>query len=215
MSRPAPPEVPVSEQLKRSVVSHYEAQLQRHGPTAHGMDWKDEVSQRLRFDLLCGVRDLVGASLYEVGAGAGHLYGYLAELGVAVDYTGCDLSSEMVDAARKLHPQASFEVRDILIDPPRRRYDVVLTSGLFHVRLDHSDTEWRQFVFAIVRRMYELCDRAIAFNLMTDQVDFRSDRLYYANPGDVLEFCRRELSRHVTVRHDYPLYEFTTYVYRD
>ena len=90
MNRPVAPDAPVSERLKRSVVSHYEAQLQRHGATARGMDWKDEASQRLRFDVLRGVRDLEGKSLYEVGAGAGHLFGYLAELGVAVDYTGCD-----------------------------------------------------------------------------------------------------------------------------
>jgi SAM-dependent methyltransferase len=86
---------PVSEQLKRAVVTHYEAQLRRHGATARGMDWKDEDSQRLRFEMLCGVCDLAGRSVYEVGAGAGHLWAYLQERGIGVDYSGCDLSAEM------------------------------------------------------------------------------------------------------------------------
>jgi hypothetical protein len=90
----------------------------------------------------------------------------------------------------------------------------VLCSGVFHVKLDHSDDEWLRFVHAVIGRMYALCDVAIAFNLMTDQVDYRSDRLFHASPGATLDFCRRELSRSVTLRHDYPLYEFTTYVYR-
>jgi SAM-dependent methyltransferase len=205
---------PVAERLKRAVVSHYEAQLRRHGATARGMDWKDEESQRLRFELLCDVCDLTGRSVYEVGAGAGHLYAYLRERGVGAKYSGCDLSAEMVTAARDLDPGASIELRDILTDPPNRRTDIVLCSGVFHVKLDHSDDVWRGFVHAVIARMYAMCDHAIAFNLMTDRVDYRSDRLYYASPGSILDFCRDELSRYVALRHDYPLHEFTTYVYR-
>ena len=48
-----------------------------------------------------------------------------------------------------------------------------------------------------------------------DRVDFRSPSLYYANPGEVVDFCCRELSRYVVLRHDYPLYEHTIYVYRE
>lgn len=207
-------ERPVSERLKRDVVGHYERALRRHGATAEGMDWKDEHSQRLRFEVLCDVGDLDGATVHEVGAGAGHLFDFLRERGIRAEYSGCDLSAEMVAAARELHPGVSFEQRDVLRDPHDRRFDVVLCSGLFHVRLDHSEDAWWEFVQQIVRRMYDACDRAIAFNLMSDHVDFRSPKLFYANPGRVLDFCRRELSRAVALRHDYPLYEFTTYVYR-
>jgi len=205
---------PVAEGLKQAVVSHYEAQLRRHGATARGMDWKDEDSQRLRFEVLCDVCDLEGRSVHEVGAGAGHLYAYLHERGAGASYSGCDLSAEMVAAARVLHPGASVELRDILTDPPNRRYDIVLCSGVFHVKLDNADDAWWGFVQAVISRMYAMCNHAIAFNLMTDQVDYRSDRLYYASPGSILDFCRDELSRDVALRHDYPLHEFTTYVYR-
>ena len=59
-----------------------------------------------------------------------------------------------------------------------------------------------------------MCRSGIAFNLITDQVDFREPQLFYADPTETLDFCRRALSRHVVIRHDYPLYEYTTYVYR-
>ncbi len=201
--------------LKRSVVAHYERQLERHGPTAQGMDWKDEASQRLRFSVLCEVCDLDGLCVHEIGAGAGHLYEFLRERGIDARYSGSDLSQAMVDSARRLHPAVSFERRDVLLDPPAATYDVVFCSGLFHVRLHHADADWREFVYETLRRMYSMCRAAIAFNLMSDRVDFRSDRLYYASAGEMLDFCRRELSRFVTVRHDYPLHEFTTYVYRE
>jgi hypothetical protein len=38
--------------------------------------------------------------------------------------------------------------------------------------------------------------------------------LFYAKAADVLAFCRRELSRWMVLRHDYPLHEYTVYVYR-
>lgn len=217
MSTPVPvrPAGPVSSALKQAVVDHYEAQLRSHGPTARGMDWKDAASQRLRFQLLCEVCDLEGKSVHEIGAGAGHLYDYLRERGIGALYSGSDLSQAMVDAARRLHPGVPFERRDLLLDPPSELHDVVVCSGVFHVKLQHPEAEWRRFVEAALRRMYESCRVAIAFNLMSDRVDFRSDRLYYANAGEMLDFCRRELSRFVTLRHDYPLYEYTVYVYRE
>jgi 2-polyprenyl-3-methyl-5-hydroxy-6-metoxy-1,4-benzoquinol methylase len=208
-----PPSVP--ERLKRSVVEHYEGRLKEHGPTARGMDWKDEASQRLRFEILCAVADLDGKSVCEIGCGAGHLVDWLAERGIAARYSGIDLSEEMLAAARRRHPGVLFEHRDILVGDEPGAYDVVLCSGLFHVKLDHHEEEWKRFVGETIRRMYSMCRLGIAFNLMTDQVDFRSPTLYYASPAETLELCRRELSRFVVLRHDYPLYEFTVYVYRE
>ena len=126
-----------------------------------------------------------------------------------------DLSAAMVEAARRLHPDVAFEQRDVLADPPLEHYDVVLCSGLFHVRREIPDDDWWRFMQEMIRRMFELCRVGIAFNAMTDQVDFRSPDLYYADPSRVFEFCRRDLSRHTTLRHDYPLHEFSIYVLRE
>ena len=56
---------------------------------------------------------------------------------------------------------------------------------------------------------------AIAFNLMSDRVDFRVPELHYTSPAETLAFCQRELSRHVRLRHDYPLHEYTVHVRRE
>ena len=204
-----------SAELKRSVVEHYEGMLRSHGPTARGMDWKDEASQQLRFEVLCGVCDLGGRSVHEVACGAGHLFDFLKRRGISASYSGSDLSSAMLEAARALHPGVRFDRRDLLIEPDPQRYDVVLCSGLFHVKLDRSDEEWSGFVRDSLRRMYAMCGVAMAFNLMSDRVDTRSDQLFYADAGEMLDFCRSELSRYVCLRHDYPLYETTFYVYRN
>jgi len=204
-----------TEALQRGVVAHYEAQLARFGATARGMDWKDEASQELRFRVLCEVCDLEGLSLHDVGAGAGHLCDHLVKRGAHVDYTGSDLSPAMVASARSLHPGRRFEQQDLLADTGSEDWDVVLCSGLFFVKLGHSDAEWGGFVRAMLRCMFERSRRALAFNLISDRVDWKVDHLYYADAGEMLDFCRAELSRWVVLRHDYPLHEYSVYVYRD
>lgn len=200
--------------LQRSVVAHYESRFARFGPTARGMDWKDEASQRLRFEVLCGICDLDGLGVHEVGAGAGHLAEYLEASGRRAQYSGSDLSEAMVDAARARRPDLPFERRDILEGPAGVEHDVLLCSGLFHVKLEQPEETWRAFIEAMVRRMYAMCRVGVAFNLMSDRVDYRDPALYYASPSDMLAFCRRTLSAHVALRHDYPLHEYTVYVYK-
>lgn len=199
---------------RRQVVAHYERQLKQHGATARGMDWKDAASQRLRFEMLTEGLDLAGSSVHDVGAGAGHFYDYLLEGAIDVRYCGSDLSGEMIEAARRRHPDATFEHRDVLDESNSAKYDFVFCSGLFNVKLDCPEPAWQSFVESAVLRMYEMCTVAISFNLMSDRVDYRAEGLYYSDPDAMAEFCRSHLSPDVTVRHDYPLYEYTIHVRR-
>ena len=208
------PQTDVMKGLKKSVVDHYERQLRTYGPTARGMDWKDSASQQLRFAILCEVCDLNGRTVHEIAAGAGHLYDFLMDGNIECKYSGSDLSTAMVEAARERHPDVLFQQSDILAQNVTATYDVVMCSGLFHVKLATPVDGWRRFVHDSIVRMYEMCQFAIAFNLMSDHVDYQSDDLYYANMGETLEFCQNTLSRYVVLRHDYPLYEYTVYVYR-
>ncbi len=200
--------------IEQAVVAHYERRLAEYGPNARGMDWKDEHSQQLRFEILCAVCDLEGLCLCEIGCGAGHLLDYLEERGVRTAYRGVDLSPAMIAAARGRHPEGAFECSDILSETLEPA-DVVMCSGAFHVKLGASDDAWWDYLKRCLRRMYGASRVALSFNLMSDRVDFRDENLFYANPDEVLEFCRRELGGRVEVRDDYRLYEFTTYVYRD
>lgn len=203
------------DRITRPVVDYYESKLAQFGPTAKGMDWNGEASQALRFSVLCGICDLDGMSVHDVGAGAGHLLTYFKDKGLNVEYSGSDLSESMVKAALERHPEARINKRDILTAKGAERYDVVMCSGLFHVKLRAAEKDWQVFVRSMTRRMYEMCRIGIAFNLMSDRIDYREKALYYSNPGEMLDFCRMELSPHVLLRHDYPLHEYTAYVYRN
>ena len=199
----------------RSVVEHYEKQLARFGPTAQGMDWKDEASQELRFRVLCEVCDLGGRSLHDVGCGAGHLYGFLRRQGVAV---GLHRERRLPAHARVRPPPASRSplrsagTSDRLVRGDLGRRGLL---GALQREARPLGRSWWRFVREALRRMYAMCRVAIAFNLMSDRVDWRAKDLFYAPRGAVLDFCRAELSPWVILRHDYPLHEYTVYVHRE
>ncbi len=62
--------------------------------------------------------------------------------------------------------------------------------------------------------MAKLSRLGIAFNCLTTYVNWKEDHLYYADPFEFFDFCKRNISRYLCLLHDYPLYEWTMLVYK-
>lgn len=196
---------------KEKAIQRYAERLRRLGPSTEALGWRNREQQQLRFDVLTsltGVRS--GESVLDLGCGFGDLYDHFVARGLEVRYTGCDLSADVLAVARERHPGLSFEARDVIASPYRSHsFDHVFISGIFnHVLIDNVGFMQRALTAA-----FEACTTSVCANMTTDQVDYRDKHLYYFNAENVLRFCR-SLSRHVALRHDYPLYEFTVCVYR-
>lgn len=197
--------------------TYYERSLAAHGDSPQGVNWSSAESQALRFAVLAGIGDLNGCRVHDVGCGLGHFADYLEDAGITCSYVGSDISPVMVQAAaeRPRGADRRFEAGNILLGgEPWMAADYLINSGIFTVRGATDEAKWRAFVFDMAARMFDLAEIGIAFNLMTSCVDYRDDHLFYCPPSEMLDFCLANLSRHVVIRHDYPLYEFTTYVYK-
>ena len=70
------------------------------------------------------------------------------------------------------------------------------------------------YLCALVRRVSDMATIGFAFNVMTKQVDWERDDLFHLPVDRLLTFLSREVSRHVVIRHDYGLYQYTAYVYK-
>jgi SAM-dependent methyltransferase len=203
-------------EIKTVCRDYYESKLEQYGDSPRGVDWADTDSQRLRFQILCEVDNLEGKKVHDVGCGLGHLVDFLADNGVHCEYVGSDISPRMIKQAKLRLPEAQFHIADILDNntPAWMKADYVITSGLFNVKADNDRQAWQQFVEAMVRHMFSLARRGIAFNMMTSYVDYEDSHLFYLSPAEMLDFCICNLGRRVVIRHDYPLWEYTVYVYR-
>src|SRR3954453_4896024 len=93
------------ERIISDVSTYYSEKVRAHGPTARGVDWNSTESQERRFQELLRVADgLTAFSLNDFGCGYGGLYDYLQRAKPAGEYRGFDISSAMLDDARRLHP---------------------------------------------------------------------------------------------------------------
>ena len=197
----------------------YTTNLATHGLSSKSVGWRDEASQVLRFERLAQVirRDghPEGFTVADWGCGYGAMYAYLqATCGDALrEYVGYDISREMIASATTAH--AGAQARFVLGGQVTDDADYTFVSGTFNVRFQATPEEWGQYIRRTLESLWARSRHGLAFNLLTSHLDWEQGDLFYANPGEYFDFCKRHLSRYVTLLHDYPLYEWTMLVRRE
>ncbi|MBM64678.1 MAG: SAM-dependent methyltransferase [Myxococcales bacterium] len=199
------------------VKQHYKELFEAHGNSAKAVQWGDQESQYNRFEVLAQVAPKLG-SVVDVGCGLGHLYTYLRAREPDLRYTGLDFVPEFIQSARAQFAEtpAQFQVFDLFNDTMPTGSDYLLLSGVFNNLMEDN---WG-FMTHALRTMFGAAERGVAFNAMSTYVDYHDPELYYVDPCAVFDFCKRNLSKKVTLRHDYALreggfpFEFVVYCYK-
>jgi SAM-dependent methyltransferase len=205
-----------SDLLRGQARAYYETKLRTHGPTPAGVDWNSQESQELRFALLAHLwREEADASILDYGCGYGALADYLRARGHRGAYLGFDVSEAMADAAHARVTGLSacrVTARRDELQPA----DYAVASGVFNVKQQADEATWRAYIWETIADLAALGTRGFAFNALTSysDADKRRPDLYYADPLEAFDRCKRMYSRFVTLLHDYPLYEFTIIVRR-
>jgi SAM-dependent methyltransferase len=204
------------------LVHFYVTALKRFGPD-HPLAvwWTSRRAQERRFEVLAEAGPWEGASVADVGCGLGDLFGFFGARGLRVRYSGYDINPAMIEAARTKypHPRARFEVRDVLASGLPGRFDYVLASGTFNVRVSDHEAWMRD----AVGTMYASCRRAVAINLLTpvppDHPDCEllerlyGDTFYHAPFEPLVEWCRAR-ARRVEVRTGYRVWDASVLMLR-
>jgi SAM-dependent methyltransferase len=200
--------------LLEPLLAFYTNTLATYGPTPPGVSWNSADAQQIRFAKLCNVMDAGRErSIIDYGCGYGALLSYLRGAGRDVDYWGYDICAPMIDAAKAGfdgEPRAHFTMERAELP----KADYCVASGIFNVKLDADDEAWHQYMLAAIEDMASLATRGIAFNALTTYSDREKQRpdLHYADPLQLFDYCKRNLSEDVALLHDYKLYDFTIIV---
>jgi SAM-dependent methyltransferase len=151
-------------------------------------------------------------SIVDYGCGYGAMAMHLIESGSDFTYTGFDAAEEMIYEARCLidDPRCMFTSRAADLRPA----DYTLASGIFNVRLDTPEPDWRAYIAVTINAIASYSRRGFAFNMLTRFADapLMRDDLFYADPMSYFALCKETYSRDVALLHDYELYEFTMLV---
>ena len=195
---------------------YYDGKLREHGATPAGADWNSQTSQELRFRQFDRLwQDDRNASVIDYGCGYGALAHYLRSQGHRGLYVGFDVSESMIGAARE-HlsslPDCQMTSQRASVFPA----DYAVASGVLNVKQSADDQTWTTYAWETIEDLAALGRRGFAFNALSTYSDVEKRRpdLYYADPLQLFDRCKRTYSRFVTLLHDYPLYEFTIIVRR-
>lgn len=200
----------------KDIQNYYTDKIKAHGANAAGVDWGSTERQERRFQMLA--KPLVGAkdfSILDLGCGYGAYWDYLSAAHKHFDYTGADLSDEMIQTARATHPQLSatcFQTGGI----PDKMFDFVAASGIFNIMGGTGTDIWSTYVHDTLKAMFAHCRIACSCNFLTSysDVDKKKAGLYYADPKDIIDFCVRELSIDIDFSHHYDAWDFTVHIFK-
>lgn len=193
------------------IEEHYRRLFQLYGDSYKSAQWSDRLTQNKRFKVLCDIENLNGKKILDFGCGTGDLATFLKEENINVQYTGVDLVDELLECARKKHPEFSFGKLEQFED---QKFDYILISGVFNNKIDDN----RKFYENTLKKLSNQANKGIAFNLLSNYVDYYDENLFYENPENVFKYAKT-LTPYVMIRNEYQLkeniipFEFTTYLY--
>lgn len=197
---------------KELIIQRYRERLAKYGQDIRTLASGNRERQLIRFQVLSEVGDLHNHSVLDLGCGFGDFYQYLKEKGTIVEYTGYDICPDLIKICKAKYPDAHFEAKDIQVDPVKQKFDYVVSSQTFNNKLMNEDNE--TLIRDILKRAYELSSIGVAIDMMSNYVNFKEEHLHYYSPEDIFRFCKT-ITKRVALRHDYPLFEFIIYMYKD
>ena len=200
--------MPYSNEDKKRVLSFYDGLIEEHGLYNYkALSWSSERSKDIRLEVLCGVGDMEGRSLVDVGCGFGDLYGFLQERYGRFTYTGIDINPAIIEAAQKKYPGVDFEVADFG-EFAGEGYDYVFASGALSFKVP----DYKKLYFGYIKKMFALSRVAAAFNMLDKKHHIDDDLFATYTVPEVYEFCSA-LSGKIIIRQDYLKRDFTFYLF--
>ncbi|MFH0804175.1 MAG: class I SAM-dependent methyltransferase [Candidatus Zambryskibacteria bacterium] len=197
---------------KKIIIERYKNRFKEHGINVKALASGNTERQRMRFKVLSEVGNLEDQIILDIGCGFGDFYAYLKEQGIKAKYVGLDICPPFIDVCKERFPEARFEVGDIENSVPKGKFDYIISSQTFNNKLQFGDNE--KVIRNIIKKGYKICEKGMAIDMLTKYVDFEEPHLHYYSPEEIFTFCKK-LTKRVTLRHDYPLYEFMIYLYKD
>ena len=206
------------------IVKHIEDCFEKHGDNCKGVDWPNEQDVLKRYRVML---DLIRFdekadqdsrySVMDLGCGLGHMYEYIKSTGFHHEYFGVDISDIFVNECRRKYPDVTFLKLDILKDDLSLiscKPDYIIMNGVFTEKCSLSFEEMKEYFEAFIVKAYALCNKGMAFNVMSKDVDWEREDLFHLPMSDLSRFLTKNLTRRFIIRNDYGLYEYTTYVYK-
>ena len=197
---------------------YYQNRFKKYGASPTTIQHISKESQFKRFKILLAIAEEIG-SIIDVGCGLGDLLEFLLDKEYTGKYLGLDFVDEFIEFSNEKYKDitnAKFMKFDFTKDQLPEDYNYLFLSTVFNNKMDNNE----EFMLQTIHKMFTACQKGVTFNAMSTYVDYRDEKLYYSDPLKIFDYCKRNLSRQIVLRHDYLVkedsipFEYTMYLYK-
>lgn len=209
----------------KEIIKHYEKCFDEFGDSPKGVDWTKEEQVDTRYQVMIesiyfyeksfNLSEKV--SVLDYGCGLSHLYNFILKKNLNnIDYTGLEISEKFFNESKKKYPKNKYIFGDILKEPSilKINYDYIILNGVFTEKRQLTYDYMFEYLKKMISIIFTKSKKAIAFNVMSKQVDWEVDTLFHVPIDDMANFLTKKITRNFIIRNDYGLYEYTVYIYK-
>ena len=196
---------------KKLIQNRYNERLNKYGENIEALASGTIERRTIRFDILTEIGIENGSSVLDVGCGFADFFKHLKEKNIDVLYTGIDIVPELIKVSKLKYPGLDLQYRDLQKEPfMKSSYDYVVCSQVFNLEMGSNSNE--VLVKEMIKIMFKIARKGVAIDFLTSYVDFKQEHLHYYEPEKIISYSKK-LTRRITLRHDYPLFEFCVYLF--
>lgn len=196
---------------KERIIKRYNERIQRCGSNIQGLASGTEERRNIRFDIMTEIGINNGDEVLDLGCGFGDYSKYLEKKQINVNYTGYDINSLIIEEAKKRYSRRTFEVKDIL-NQEIPDFDYIVSTTSFNLPLTGEDNY--EFITRLLNKCYKHARKGVSIDFLTSYVDYPSLEGFHYQPERIFTIAK-QITKRVRLRHDYPLFEFSIYLYKD
>ena len=172
--------------FEASIKSAYTRRFKAKGAQAEGVFWASRISQTARFEqVLANMRFEFGStsfSIADIGCGYGALFDYIRNTSAwhEIDYSGVDITPEMVRYCKRKHPADKH--RFSLGRQPKHLVDFAVFIGTFN--LCHTDDYplWEDYILRQLTASWARVRYGLILNITSFETARINNHIFYVKP---------------------------------
>jgi len=183
----------------------YQKAFDNYGESPKALHWVNYASQAVRFKHLVSDLELEDKTILDAGCGMGDILPFIYARTERFDYLGIDTNEDFIAVAKKRYAGHSFKVGDPFFGNLRRRFEVVLCSGV----MNENKPDWLNLRKRMIAHLFDAATETLAFNMAGAFHYIPPDaKIAYADAQAIYDYCR-SLTSQVSIKTGYSPYDFT------
>lgn len=172
--------------FEASIKSAYSRRFKEKGAQAEGVFWASQVSQTARFEQALADMKAEFAStsfsLADIGCGYGALFDYIRSTPAwrQIDYSGVDITPEMVSHCKREHPADKY--RFSLGRRPKHLVDFAVFVGTFNLCHTNDFQLWEDYILRQLTASWARVRYGLILNITSLETARINNHIFYVNP---------------------------------